>query len=76
MTVGLFIELLVNFIQQFVFVGFLYLFFDKTDNKIVNISKSKESNTICFFIYLESLKALDRHQPIYGLALSYIVFYP
>ena len=45
-------------------------------NKIVNISKSKESNTICFFIYLESLKALDRHQPIYGLALSYIVFYP
>ena len=45
-------------------------------NRIVNISKSKESNTICFFIDLESLKALDRPQPIYGLALSYIVFYP
>lgn len=48
MTVGLFIELLVNFIQQFVFVGFLYLFFDKTDNKIVNISSFAVSVLLLF----------------------------
>lgn len=36
-TVGLIVEIAVNLIQQLLFIGFLYLFFDKGENKIKNI---------------------------------------
>ena len=35
--IGLAVEIAVNFIQQVVFIGFLYLFFDKPENKLKNI---------------------------------------
>ncbi len=37
MNIGLTIEILFDFIQQLVFIGFLYLFFDKPKNKLKNI---------------------------------------
>lgn len=37
MNIGIFIEVAVNFIQQLLFIGFLYLFFDKGENKRNNI---------------------------------------
>lgn len=36
-TVGLVIEIAFNLIQQLMFIGFLYLFFDKGENKVKNI---------------------------------------
>lgn len=36
-TVGLVVEIAFNLIQQLMFIGFLYLFFDKGENKIKNI---------------------------------------
>lgn len=36
-TVGLIVEITVNLIQQLLFIGFLYLFFDKGENKVKNI---------------------------------------
>ena len=37
MTVGLAVEIAVNLVQQLLFIGFLYLFFDKGENKVKNI---------------------------------------
>lgn len=37
MTVGLAIEIAVNLVQQFLFIGFLYLFFDKPESKIKRV---------------------------------------
>ena len=37
MTVGIIVEMVVNFIQQILLFGFLYLFFDKPVHKIKNI---------------------------------------
>ena len=37
-TVGLIVEIAVNLIQQLLFIGFLYLFFDKGENKVKNIA--------------------------------------
>ena len=36
-TVGLVVEIAFNLIQQLMFIGFLYLFFDKGENKVKNI---------------------------------------
>ena len=36
-TVGLVVEIAFNLLQQLMFIGFLYLFFDKGENKIKNI---------------------------------------
>ena len=36
-TVGLAVEIAVNLLQQLLLIGFLYLFFDKGRNKVVNI---------------------------------------
>ena len=38
MTVGLVVEIAVNLVQQLLFIGFLYLFFDKSENKVKNIA--------------------------------------
>ena len=38
MTVGLVVEIAVNLVQQLLFIGFLYLFFDKGENKVKNIA--------------------------------------
>ena len=38
MTVGLAVEIAVNLVQQLLFIGFLYLFFDKGENKAKNIA--------------------------------------
>lgn len=37
MNLGIIVEVSVNFIQQFMFIGFLYLFFDKETNKVKNV---------------------------------------
>lgn len=36
-TAGLVVEIVFNLIQQLMFIGFLYLFFDKGENKVKNI---------------------------------------
>ena len=36
MNVGICIEIAVNFVQQLMFIGFLYLFFEKGENKLKN----------------------------------------
>lgn len=36
-TVGLIVEIAFNLVQQLMFIGFLYLFFDKGENKVKNI---------------------------------------
>lgn len=36
-TAGLVVEIAFNLIQQLMFIGFLYLFFDKGENKVINI---------------------------------------
>ena len=36
MTVGVVVEIAVNLVQQLLFIGFLYLFFDKSENKVKN----------------------------------------
>ena len=38
MTVGLIVEIAVNLVQQLLFIGFLYLFFDKSENRVKNIT--------------------------------------
>ena len=38
MTVGLAVDIAVNLVQQLLFIGFLYLFFDKGENKAKNIA--------------------------------------
>ena len=38
MTLGLVVEIAVNLVQQLLFIGFLYLFFDKSENRVKNIS--------------------------------------
>lgn len=38
MTVGIVVEIAVNLVQQMLFIGFLYLFFDKGENKVKNIA--------------------------------------
>lgn len=38
MTVGLVVEIAVNLVQQLLFIGFLYLFFDKSENRVKNIT--------------------------------------
>ncbi len=35
-TVGIIVEITVNLIQQILFIGFLYLFFEKSENKVKN----------------------------------------
>ena len=37
MTVGIVVKIAVNLVQQLLFIGFLYLFFDKSKNKVKNI---------------------------------------
>lgn len=41
-TAGLVVEIAFNLIQQLMFIGFLYLFFDKDENKV--------KNTLAFWI--------------------------
>ena len=38
MTVGIVVEIAANLVQQMLFIGFLYLFFDKSENKVKNIA--------------------------------------
>ena len=37
MTVGIVVEIAVNLVQQLLFIGFLYLFFDKPESKIKRV---------------------------------------
>lgn len=50
MTVGLVIEIAVNLVQQLLFIGFLYLFFDKFDNRGKNIAAFTVSVLFLFFM--------------------------
>ncbi|MBQ3417667.1 MAG: GHKL domain-containing protein [Ruminococcus sp.] len=48
MTVGLVVEIAVNLVQQLLFIGFLYLFFDKGDNRVKNIAAFTATVLILF----------------------------
>ena len=48
MTVGFVVEISVNLIQQLLFIGFLYLFFDKSENKVKNIAAFTTAVLILF----------------------------
>ena len=48
MTVGLVVEIAVNLVQQLLFIGFLYLFFDKSENKVKNIAAFTAAVLILF----------------------------
>jgi len=47
-SLGLIIEIAVNLIQQLMFIGFLFLFFDKGDNKVKNILAFSISTLLLF----------------------------
>lgn len=48
MTVGLVVEIAVNLVQQLLFIGFLYLFFDKSENKVKNFAAFTAAVLILF----------------------------
>lgn len=48
MTVGLVVEIAVNLLQQLLFIGFLYLFFDNSENKVKNIAAFTAAVLILF----------------------------
>ena len=48
MTVGVVVEIAVNLVQQLLFIGFLYLFFDKSENKVKNIAAFTAAVLILF----------------------------
>ena len=50
MTVGLVVEIAVNLVQQLLFIGFLYLFFDKSENKVKNIAAFTSAVLILFMM--------------------------
>ena len=50
MTVGIVVEIAVNLVQQFLFIGFLYLFFDKSGNKVKNIAAFTSAVLILFMM--------------------------
>ena len=50
MTVGLVVEIAVNLIQSLLFVGFLYLFFDKSENKVKNICAFSSAVLLIFTV--------------------------
>ena len=50
MTVGLAVEIAVNLVQQLLFIGFLYLFFEKSENKVKNIAAFTVAVLILFMM--------------------------
>lgn len=50
MTVGIVVEIAVNLVQQLLFIGFLYLFFDKSENKVKNIAAFTSAVLILFMM--------------------------
>ena len=48
MTVGLVVEIAVNLVQQLLFIGFLYFFFDKSENKVKNTAAFTAAVLILF----------------------------
>lgn len=48
MTVGLVVEIAVNLVQQLLFIGFLYFFFDKNENKVKNTAAFTAAVLILF----------------------------
>ena len=50
MTVGIVVEIAVNLVQQLLFIGFLYLFFDKSGNKVKNIASFTSAVLILFMM--------------------------
>lgn len=48
MTVGLVVEIAFNLVQQLLFIGFLYLFFEKGENKVKNIAAFTAAVLILF----------------------------
>lgn len=52
MMIGLAVEIAINLVQQIIFVGFLYLFFDKIENKKINIVGFLA--TVCILFFMEN----------------------
>ena len=50
MTIGIVVEIAVNLVQQLLFIGFLYLFFDKSGNKVKNIASFTSAVLILFMM--------------------------
>lgn len=63
-NLGVCIEVAINFIQQFVFIGFLYLFFDKGGNKLKNI--------LAFSIAVFTLFTMANYFTFRGLTLNHL----
>lgn len=64
MNIGICIEITINFIQQFVFIGFLYLFFDKNENKLKNV--------LSFWITVFLLFTVCNYFTFHGLMFNHI----
>ncbi len=64
MNIGICIEVVINLVQQFLFVGFLYLFFDKGDNK--------KNNILAFSVTLFVLFTVCNYFTFRGLTFNHL----
>lgn len=63
-TAGLVVEIAFNLIQQLMFIGFLYLFFDKGENKVKNI--------LAFWISVLLLFTMANYFTLNGMTLNHL----
>ena len=63
MNIGICIEVAINFVQQLMFIGFLYLFFEKSENKLKNI--------LSFWITVFTLFTLCNYFTFRGLTFNH-----
>ena len=64
MNIGIFIEVAVNFIQQLLFIGFLYLFFEKDDNRV--------KNALAFIVAVFTLFTMANYFTFQGLTFNHL----
>lgn len=64
MNIGMCIEVAINFVQQLLFIGFLYLFFDKDKNKLKNI--------LSFWITVFLLFTVSNYFTFCGLTFNHL----
>ena len=63
-TAGIVVEIAFNLIQQLMFIGFLYLFFDKDENKVKNI--------LAFWISVLLLFTMANYFTFNGMTLNHL----
>ena len=64
MNIGIIIEVAVNFIQQLLFIGFLYLFFEKDDNRV--------KNALAFSVAVFTLFTMANYFTFRGLTFNHL----